>query len=901
MSRMVCWLVLLASVWAVTPLLAEESLPDRVDQHSTMVRVVRDGKMRDGPSMQSAVIWWVARNDRVTLLARRGAWSKVRTKHGRIGWVGSKLLDFGVSEPAAGKVSVVRQAPIYDGYTVVARRTANMRAAPASDAPVIWWVARNDRVTLLARQGAWSRVRTKYGRVGWVGSKLLDVAASTRSAQALPAVERPTAKKPTPKSPVGAQPYTAVVRRTANMRAAPSPDAPVIWWVAVRDRVEVFRQQGGWAEVRTKSGRVGWVYLPVLQRVDHGGAEPSSAASVRQQGRVRKRGAQEDDDRKAERRKERDLPRPAATAAPPPHIAVIELGMDRTDARVLFRKDPFDESSFPARVKINHTRIAVPATVAVLGSSTRRFRKKSLLIKFSKPLPQLHNSRRLSLHAMASDGSMMREYLAWTLMRRMGMMVPQVEYVRLKINGREQGLFLAIGWIGPGMLASYHYQAQAMYHPRDEMFCGDLKAKSKKKRARCWKTIFNKQGTGITPLHRFASELAAVEPGDVASWMEAHVDVDSVIDWLAINTLLSNGDTYNKNYFLLLGADRKWHVIPWDYDLSFGRSWDPYRKYPHNIYNGNIQYFYEPDSGAPNPLKDRLLADRKLRARFIARMRVLLGEDGGDERVAADALFTPHSMARWIHTVRDTIAPVVRRDPFLTEKELREFFMQVEALQHFVEERTYYLRHLLFAGRKWKPGVSKDVVRSGTASAEGKQPNAPSSADNGGGAGVKPVARSPLPSRLRGVIDRIWPDNTVVLGDPDYRYWVAKLRPDHLRLAGNGVRAIDLHVDVAGNHPPEIVPDGRSARQCIRRTWLLYSRTPGVKDRWRLSLDYFEENARRNELGREVVESRLKLWVFDGVAWSRLPTNVNTLSNRLTVDGLSWHSGQLLHFAACSD
>jgi subtilase family serine protease len=55
------------------------------------------------------------------------------------------------------------------------------------------------------------------------------------------------------------------------------------------------------------------------------------------------------------------------------------------------------------------------------------------------------------------------------------------------------------------------------------------------------------------------------------------MDVDSYLDWLAVNTLLQSNDTYHKNYFLHNRfEDDKWEIIPWDYDLTWGRNWNDY-------------------------------------------------------------------------------------------------------------------------------------------------------------------------------------------------------------------------------------------------------------------------------------------------------------------------------------
>ena len=57
----------------------------------------------------------------------------------------------------------------------------------------------------------------------------------------------------------------------------------------------------------------------------------------------------------------------------------IELQMDSRDAEVLFRKEPYDTSSFPVAVVDEGKRIH--GRVEVIGQFSRNFLKKSILIK----------------------------------------------------------------------------------------------------------------------------------------------------------------------------------------------------------------------------------------------------------------------------------------------------------------------------------------------------------------------------------------------------------------------------------------------------------------------------------------------------------------------------------------
>ncbi|MDP2253993.1 MAG: CotH kinase family protein, partial [Thiobacillus sp.] len=106
----------------------------------------------------------------------------------------------------------------------------------------------------------------------------------------------------------------------------------------------------------------------------------------------------------------------------------IHLEMDARDAEVLFRKEPFDKSAFPVRLKIGNGLVA--GEIAVKGSFSRRYLKKSLLITLPKG-QTWQGHRRIALNAMATDPTQAREWLAWDLARALGMHIPRTGYKKL--------------------------------------------------------------------------------------------------------------------------------------------------------------------------------------------------------------------------------------------------------------------------------------------------------------------------------------------------------------------------------------------------------------------------------------------------------------------------------------
>jgi subtilase family serine protease len=82
--------------------------------------------------------------------------------------------------------------------------------------------------------------------------------------------------------------------------------------------------------------------------------------------------------------------------------------------------------------------------------------------------------------------------------------------------------------------------------------------------------------TDYSDLTAFITQLNQWEPRE-CTYLDTILDVESYLDWLAVNTLVQSNDTYHKNYYLHhRQEDNRWEIMPWDYDLSWGRNWNDY-------------------------------------------------------------------------------------------------------------------------------------------------------------------------------------------------------------------------------------------------------------------------------------------------------------------------------------
>jgi hypothetical protein len=531
---------------------------------------------------------------------------------------------------------------------------------------------------------------------------------------------------------------------------------------------------------------------------------------------------------------------PAAAAGPGVPIDVLALEMDARDARVLFRKDPYDKSSFPVTVRTEQG--ALHGRIEVKGSFTRQTPKKSLLIKLDDG--QWRGGSRISLNGMGTDGSMMREWLSWELMPAHGMVVPDTRYTRLSINGADSGLFLRIEWIDPGMFERAGLGGDGQFfHPYDGAYCGDLTPASLDPARGCYFKL-SPRDDDFTALRELTEAIAAQPVDTFDALVDQRFDAESVINWFAVNALVTETDTYNKNYFLYLSRKTgKWLVVPWDYDLTFGRAFDPNREFPYTILNDHFHYYFPVEAGQSNPLHYQSLKNAQLRARVLARIRDLVTgapEAGRPWR----GWFEPGRMDARIAALREALLPELRRDPFLGGDEQR-FEDQVGALRFYARARVQNLRQVVLA-----LGTARHRDQGGATVPAGS----PADVMDSWGfvlASVAVPAGAPVAVETRVV-----------------RGW------------------------------PELVPPGTDRAACVQRTWWVAARrAPAAVD---LTLTYLDEGLLAREPGPAVGDERaLQLHARTPGGWTPLATRAAPLANTLTTRGLPLQP-EPLRLVACA-
>jgi len=540
----------------------------------------------------------------------------------------------------------------------------------------------------------------------------------------------------------------------------------------------------------------------------------------------------------------------------------IHIRIGKEDLKALFLKRQYDQSPFEIRLTTGRHRLK--GTVKVLGSSTRIFKKKSILIKLDKQSERWYGHRRIALRSMASDKALMREWMAWKMMAALGMKVPEVHFTRVSFNrGEKTALYLSVEWMGREFLEGNGLDVRGeFYQPNDAAHCGDLY--STEQLNLCFDKITPQDGD-YSSLAAMARAVNAASNENIDQVLAKYFEDESIINWIAVNALVTNGDTYNKNYWLYYHPTReKWTVVPWDYNLTYGRTYDQYSTRSFRIFNDNFQYFYPPDVGAGNPVKDKALRNPALRGRLENKIKHLIGmEPNGSEHTFG--WFSPTVMHARIGNLAAVVGKEVYKDSFLSYGE-GDFTKTYESLMDYVTAHDHFLKVKMFGDFPWEP----------------EPPN-------------QPLIFMRLPEVLLGEGEIKAGAESLHMVDRGWGYFVANL---HLNEPLKS--KAEFEVKIEGGIAPAYLPVAQSVRRCIERSWLLHTKTENISVTGDLRVEYIQENSRRSEVPPNIHEELLELWMFDGHYWKPVQTEVNEYSNTLTGKNIDVKSGQKYRFVACS-
>jgi len=362
----------------------------------------------------------------------------------------------------------------------------------------------------------------------------------------------------------------------------------------------------------------------------------------------------------------------------------------KLSARDLARMEanPFSDDLFPATFSA-HGELFGPVQIRHRGAWARTWPKKPLKVFFEDGKP-FEGNRRLNLNSCWRDPAFIREHLAYQVFAACGVPASKTRMVRLRLNNQFWGLFVEVEQVDKvflnrnGLKGAVVFKASSRANRADERDLGD---------ERIYRQHYERE-TGKDEdyglLRQFCRELNNAT--NVFEFFMREVDVDSYVSFLVATVLVQNWDGFNKNHFLVFDAARskKWMVVPWDLDRTFGDHWNQsFNEARMSLLLGTRQH-----SGVTgwNRMADRFFSEEKLRDRFLDQLTAML-----------EIEFTSGKLFPVLDRLEAELAPTAADDRERWPGPAGDIHDGIAQLKDFIKQRRVFLKEEAGKLRRGKP------------------------------------------------------------------------------------------------------------------------------------------------------------------------------------------------------
>ena len=220
------------------------------------------------------------------------------------------------------------------------------------------------------------------------------------------------------------------------------------------------------------------------------------------------------------------------------------------------------------------------------GAVSRRAPQKSFRVKLDSSDNLWRGERRIQLLKSFNDFSRIRNKLSYDLFKdipNIPSMRTQFIDLRVEDQGRTEdyGLYTQVEYFGKEYLQrrgwdddSGVYKAERFYFKESPAF--ELDAEGKPLDEDAFEALMEiKRGKDHRQFVAMLSDLNNTDLDFTSQVFNKYFNKDNYLTWLAMNILLANDDTHFHNYYLYNPkGSEKFYLVPWDYDLSLGASFD---------------------------------------------------------------------------------------------------------------------------------------------------------------------------------------------------------------------------------------------------------------------------------------------------------------------------------------
>jgi spore coat protein H len=284
-----------------------------------------------------------------------------------------------------------------------------------------------------------------------------------------------------------------------------------------------------------------------------------------------------------------------AEAFDPTSLRSFELTVERTDLASLpmLAKDPETESTYvPAQLMVDGEDVGMVgvrfkgAYGTLQGCIDDDFQlscdKMSYKIKFDEfdQDKRWKALKKVNLHSMHADETLMHEHLAYGLYREMGIVAPRATHVRVSING-EPPLLFALTEAPDGRFTADRFEPAGDGNLYKEIWPVSSEASYYQADLETNKDEPQDHAAFI----EFAEALMQADSAALPGVLARFVDVDYLLNYMAVDRVLSNWDgvtsfycgspdpehgcgNHNMYWYVDEAAERFW-LVPWDLDNTW--------------------------------------------------------------------------------------------------------------------------------------------------------------------------------------------------------------------------------------------------------------------------------------------------------------------------------------------
>ncbi|KOP80895.1 spore coat protein [Lysinibacillus sp. FJAT-14745] len=334
------------------------------------------------------------------------------------------------------------------------------------------------------------------------------------------------------------------------------------------------------------------------------------------------------------------------------------------------RKDIWCDDPIPAKLTINKRKYDID--IAYRGSHIRDFRKKSYHISFIKP-STYRNTKEIHINAEYKDPSLLRNKLSLDFFNEIGCLSPKSQFVNMKLNGKNEGLYLELESVDEYFLKNRQLPQGPLFYAVDGDANFSLMSDLDKEVKKSLKAGYElKYGTEQDEFHlqKMIIEINTLSKAEFENEIVKYINVNQYLSWLAGAVFTQNFDGFVHNYALYQNSEtRQFEVIPWDYDATWGRD-----------VNGKVMEEDYLRIEGFNTLTARILDVKTFRRQYKNLLKVILNNQ-----------FNVDYLKPKIQGMHNLIRPYIQKDPY-KKNDIHLFDKEPEYILDYIEARAKYIR-----------------------------------------------------------------------------------------------------------------------------------------------------------------------------------------------------------------